>query len=1528
MQCHACGTSNPAQARFCLHCGARLIDGQVCNACFTLLPPQARYCTYCGAFVGGPVRRPASTRSGELERAATVEGPPASRTPGDVSGAATQIQEEAAPSGAEPSGTAPQSTTERTAPKVRPITSRTQLPPPHPLQEMLPSLARYLPATLHEPLERKPTERNLREARNHLADLLITSQTYLPYPVVQAPQPAGEPRGSMYRGTFLFVDVSGFTPLSELLSKFGKAGAERITEIINGLFHRLVTVLFDHGGVLLKFGGDALLGLFAAESDDEMIDAALRAIQAAHAMQAEMEAFRAIEVAGQTRALRIKCGLSSGSYFAAHIGTPRSMAYVTTGHTVNRADQAEGHAEPGDVVAAASTLALLNQGAKSGVTVEKAGEGFHRVLSVPPLESPLPRLSVAALPEGETQAQITYLVEKMDRLAPYLAAELLPRLVTNPQEVSITPGHRPVTVTFANYVGVSDLIDDLGNKRPDLITHHLNDYFVHMAKVVEHYEGTLARMDQYSVGDRLVIFFGAPRVHEDDPVRAIYTALAMQETTRKHFAALQTSEGIYRFRQRVGINTGYLFAGNVGAPQLRQEYTLMGDAINMAARLMSKADWQQILVSRNTQHHVAPFFEMRDRGELKVKGKEILIPTFEVVGRRQEIGRTRGLDTGESPLIGREEALETLTRQLQALLDGRGQIISVMGDSGLGKSRLIRELRQRLPQGEELLWLSGQALSFSEQTAYWLVAQIVLGALELSPDATDDDVLYVLWERGEALLGRETAREAIPFLAHLLDLELEGEWADWVVDLDAQVRQKQTFWAARAFFGALARERPIVLALDDLHWADEASLSLLEDLLNVTDQAPLMFCLAFRARRDKGCWRLRDRAAAAFPHRYTEITLKPLEKSESQELLRALLPGAKFQPSTETEILDKTAGNPFYLEEVVRSLIESEAVVPVTTHEEDLDAIASFARALTGDKTAPATAPKRWEVTSMIEEIDVPDTLQAAILARIDRLTEDTRQALQMASVIGRRFEMDLLRNLSEAHEEINLWVAQLERNDLVRPAGTDGPYTYTFPDALVQEVAYESLLVQRRQQFHRRIGETLEALYGEQPEGKSELLAYHFGRSDDEEKAIHYLELAADEARNKFANETAITHYTAVLERIDDTEDWEKAFDLLARRQEIYGLVGRQQERQADLERMLALAKAHDDAGRRSDALNALAELYQWTGRYTEAKETAQAALRLKQELEDEAGEAKALNLLGVLHYYRGDYEDARKPLEQAVALRHKVGDQAGETWSLMYLYMMHFMRGEYDQAVEYNQHALDLSRERQDWFQTGIHLTNAARISLRLGRYEEAAAQFQESLTLKHRVGDQVGQGFALYGLGLTQTYLGHYSEAEEKLQASLELRQRIDNERGVGYSFHGLGRLALARDEINDRETARRYFTRAYDVDSRLELKAETVADLSFLAIAHLKLGEEEQALATSQQALELLAEQGDVPEVQQIYWNHYQVLKALGHSDADEYLHQAHAAVMEQAERIGDEELRHTFLESVEVNREIIRMKGEE
>jgi predicted ATPase len=708
--------------------------------------------------------------------------------------------------------------------------------------------------------------------------------------------------------------------------------------------------------------------------------------------------------------------------------------------------------------------------------------------------------------------------------------------------------------------------------------------------------------------------------------------------------------------------------------------------------------------------------------------------------------------------------------------------------------------------------------------------------LHLDPNTSQDDVLYGLSQAVESLV-EDQAMDMIPYLAYMMGLDLGEEWA-WVKKEDPKVRLKQTLWAASEFVTALAKKQPVVIALDDLHWADEASLTLIAHLLKVTDQAPVFFFLVMRALREHESWKLRDRAASQYPHRYLELLLEPLERPESALLLSKLLPGAVFDASRQDEILDKAAGNPFYLEEVVRSLMEAGAVIP------------------------RPEKPAEWVVTAKISQITVPVTLHAAIVARIDRLTEDARLALQMAAVIGRQFRVELLRHLAHAESEIEMWLAQLERGGLVRPGDLSVDPTFSFPDALVQEVAYDSVLVLNRQQLHRQIGEMLETAYPDEIDKNTELLAYHYSHSDNPDKALKYLKEAAIKAEARYANATAISYYKKILD--------------------------------------------------------------------------------IQRQRGDTGAQANALYAMGFRAYEIGDYPNARAWLDESVQLHRANHDPKSEGWSVLYLGMVDLKQGHYSAAAHNHQYALDSARQRGDRFQEGIHLTNLGRTVMRMGNYPRAMQLFTESQDIKKANNDIMGQGFALFYLGLTSIYQQNYAESEQFLVASLAMWEQVTddmdnlgykkdsgtasagrqpvkkNDRGLAYCYQGLGLLCLARGEFAQ---AADYLTLSIAGCEKLVLKAELIESLSHLSQALLGLKDTSQALATSQRAVQLLAEQQDVEEEQAIYFNHYRVLRAANVPEAGEYLDKARRTVQEQAAQITDEADRNIFLQATRVNQQI-------
>jgi ABC-type oligopeptide transport system substrate-binding subunit/class 3 adenylate cyclase len=660
---------------------------------------------------------------------------------------------------------------------------------------------------------------------------------------------------------------------------------------------------------------------------------------------------------------------------------------------------------------------------------------------------------------------------------------------------------KPVTILFTDIVGSTSLAEKMD---PEEWKEIVSTTHQRISQMVYKYEGTIAQL----LGDGMLIFFGAPVTHEDDPIRAVHAALDIQQEIRKYADELKGY--VDNFQLRVGLNTGTVVVGNVG-DDLHMEYLAIGDAVNLAARLQSTAQPGKVLISESTARHVKAIFDLQSMGEISVKGKVEPVTVFEVIDRKSAPGRRRGFSDLTSPLVGRSCELANLYEVLEALIKGHGQIVTIIGEAGIGKTRLLAEVRQqssgRFPQAH---WIEGRALSYGQTLSFWMITQLIYSDLGLSDGDPEVRVRAALKKRLHALF-EEKDIEILPYMANLLGVRLEGESAERVRLLEGETLKRQTLLAIGQYFQRLAQIQPTVAVFEDLHWADPSSLEALEALLAITDRAPLMLVLLSRLEREHGAWRIKVKSETDFSHRYTEIMLKPLSPSEQNRLVDNLLAIADLPDATRRLILERTEGNPFYLEEIIRSLIDQGAIV----HDED-----------------------RWRTTRDLTHLDIPETLEGVLLARIDRLQEDVRRTLQMASVIGKSFLYRLLEAITTAEQQLDEQLAQLQRIDLVREKNRLPELEYMFKHSLTQEAAYNSLLMDQRREFHHRVGEALEILFSDRIEQYLGLLAYHFEAAGDSAKAIGYLIQAGDRARMTDEHTEAIGFYQRATKLLADPDD------------------------------------------------------------------------------------------------------------------------------------------------------------------------------------------------------------------------------------------------------------------------------------------------------------------------------------------------------------------------------------------------------
>src|SRR6476659_1686688 len=642
---------------------------------------------------------------------------------------------------------------------------------------------------------------------------------------------------------------------------------------------------------------------------------------------------------------------------------------------------------------------------------------------------------------------------------------------------------RVVTAVFADLVGSTALAERLDPEELKLI---VGEAIARIITAVESFGGTIKDL----AGDVVLALFGAPTAHEDDPERAVRAAIRVRDEIEEYAGEVERGWNVAGFGVRVGVHTGLVVVGAIGGGG-RVEYAALGDAVNVAARLQGAASPGTVLVGDATKRLIEPLFGWSDPEAFDRKGKTEPVTAFAVVGAGRATVVPRGLEGVQAELIERGTELAQGADLLENVAAGTGGVLVVTGEPGIGKSRLLAELRTRFEPMDAArgtpVWLEGRCVSYGEAMPYWPFRDLLRSWLGVLADDPELRVRVTLRRQVGRLFG-ERAIEYYPYLGAMLGLTLEPDARARLAELSPEAAQYRTFEVLRALFARLAEQGPIVAAFEDLHWADATSLQLLEGLLTDTETSALLLVLTLRPEQDHPAWGLKEAAARELPHR-------------TRELLRSLIGGLELEPEMERRILEPAEGNPFFLEEIVRSLVDAGALV----HED-----------------------AGWRFDHEIE-VEVPPTVEKVIVARIDRLDPGARDALLAAAVLGRSCGLSHLEAVAD-DGDIGRALVELQRLDLVREGRRWPEPEYRFKHVLIQDAAYRTLVAERRRALHRRAAAGLEARYAGREDEVAGLLAHHWLAAADEDKAVAYLARAGDRARQEYALDEAVGYYRELL--------------------------------------------------------------------------------------------------------------------------------------------------------------------------------------------------------------------------------------------------------------------------------------------------------------------------------------------------------------------------------------------------------------
>jgi class 3 adenylate cyclase/tetratricopeptide (TPR) repeat protein len=681
--------------------------------------------------------------------------------------------------------------------------------------------------------------------------------------------------------------------------------------------------------------------------------------------------------------------------------------------------------------------------------------------------------------------------EKIAKIQKYLPQGLTEKILS--QKDRIEGERKQVTVMFCDMEGFTPLVEALGPEAAYSVMDQVYEILIHK---VHDFEGTVNEM----TGDGIMALFGAPIALEDAPQRALRSALAIHEEIADFN---RQRKGIDSIKMRIGIHTGPVVVGTLGN-DLRVEFKAVGDTVNLASRMEGLAEAGSTFVTEETFKFTESLFRFEALGEKAVKGKGSAGPVYKLLSAKESIHRPRlGLERSiYSEMVGRDKELDRLEFQVMKAVNGEGSIVNIIGEAGIGKSRLMAELKNR-DVLKRVILLEGRAVSTGRNLSFHPIIDLLKHWARIGENDSEASALSKLETAIRRIMPREV-QEVLPFVATLMGMRLRGRYAERVKGIEGEALEKLILKTMRDLLIKATELNSLVIVAEDLHWADTSSIELLESLFRLAETQRIVFINVFRPGYKETGDRIVETIKERYTNHYFEISLQPLDKRISEALINNMLNIKGLKHAVIDQIVERADGNPFFIEEVVRSFIDQGAIVAK-------DGV--------------------FEVTEKIDTMVIPHTINDVLMARIDRLEEKTRDLVKVASVIGRNFFYRILTKVAQTVDAIDSRLSYLKEIQLIREQRRMEELEYLFKHALAQEAAYESILLQMRKELHLKVADSIEKVFRERLHEFYGMLAFHYSKGENLDKAEEYMIKAGEEALSSSASHEALRYYREALD-------------------------------------------------------------------------------------------------------------------------------------------------------------------------------------------------------------------------------------------------------------------------------------------------------------------------------------------------------------------------------------------------------------